>query len=58
MGSMATKSFLKEVTLKSRKQKQNYAYALDKAISKQKKEIEINRTVQEVRKEDIKRIFE
>ena len=55
---MATKSFLKEVTLKSRKQKQNYAYALDKAISKQKKEIEINRTVQEVRKEDIKRIFE
>ena len=55
---MATKSFLKNISIKNRKSANSFIYALENAEKKSKKKIIVNTKVKEIRDEKtIKEMF-
>ena len=55
---MATKSFLKNITIKNKKEAEKFLQALENAENKQAKVIEFDKKVEEIKDgETIKRMF-
>ncbi len=54
---MATKSFLKNVSLRSTKQCQSFIRALEKSDQQRKEETASNKPVHEMTREQIRRVF-
>ena len=58
MIKMATKSFLKEINIKNRKEAENFINALEKAENKKSKIVKFNKRVEDVKdSETIRKIF-
>ena len=58
MRIMATKSFLKNITIKNKKSAENFISALENAENKKAKEVIINKRVEDITdKETIRKIF-
>lgn len=55
--SVATKSFLKNVSLRDTKQCQNFIRALEKSDQQRKDETVLNKPVHEMTREQIRKIF-
>lgn len=55
---MATKSFLKEITIKNRKSAENFIKALEKAENKKSKVVKFDKRVEDIKdSETIRKIF-
>ena len=54
---MATKSILKTVVIKNKKDASKFVNALENASDKKEKEVVIKQNVMDVRKEDIKKVL-
>lgn len=54
---MATKSIYKNVNLKNKTLTRGLILALENAMDKQEKEVQISKSVKEINKNDIMRIF-
>ena len=54
---MATKSMLKNIVLRDRKLANNFLSALEKAGKKKSKKVILERNIEEVKGEDIKKLF-
>lgn len=54
---MATKSFLKDVSLRDKRQCQAFIRALEKSQSKEPKEVNISTRSRDLTKEQIRKIF-
>lgn len=54
---MATKSFLKTINLKTKKDKINFFYVLDKAIKKPDPKVKFDREVQTLKAKDLEKFF-
>lgn len=54
---MATKSIYKNVNLKNKTLTRGLILALENAMDKQEKEVQISKSVKEIKKNDIMRIF-
>ena len=55
---MATKSMLKNVVLRDRKLANRFLTALDRAKTKRSKKVILERNIEEIKGEDVKRLFD
>ena len=54
---MATKSLIKTINLKTKRDTSNFFYALDKAIKKPDPKVKLDREVQTLKAEDLEKYF-